>query len=85
MTFQKYLWNSFAYPSFPGDFQSCIKYNDLYNLLSTRSYSQILAFLLVNTGVIVLSRNFLQSSYDLLHLDLKRCFKFDPYVPGFQI
>ena len=50
--------NSFVNPSFPGD---------LNNALSTRSPSQTLAFSLVNSGVVILSRN----SYHFVQLDLK--------------
>ena len=72
ITFHKYSYNSFVTPLFPGDLQSCIELNDLNNSLKARSPSQILALLLVNTGVVIISRNFSQSSYDFVQLHLKR-------------
>ena len=47
--FVELFWNSC---------QSCIKLNDLINSLSTRSFSQLLTFSLVNIGVVVLFRNY---------------------------
>ena len=62
----------FVNQTLPGDFQSCIELNDLNNSVLTTSPSLILAFSLVNTAVVILSRNFLKSSYDFVQLDLKR-------------
>ena len=50
--FVELFWNSC---------QSCIKLNDLINSLSTRSFSQLLTFSLVNIGVVVLFRNYKKS------------------------
>ena len=54
------------------DLQSCIELHDLQNSLSTKSPSQVLAFSVVYTGIVILSRNLLQSSYAFVLLDLKK-------------